>query len=63
MNWKPIFFFKPLDFMLDLSFSFKQNLMHLVWAACKRVLISYLSLDTNHYMLTVVKVKLNHCTA
>ena len=27
-----------LEFVLNLSFSFKQNLVHLFWAACKRAL-------------------------
>ena len=35
--WSQSIFSKSLDFMLDLSFNFKKNLMHLIWAACKCV--------------------------
>ena len=35
VNWQTIYFFKSVNFNTFLSPSFRQNQMHLFWAACK----------------------------
>ena len=35
VNWQTIYFFKSVNFNTFLSSSFRQNQMHLFWAACK----------------------------
>ena len=57
-------FSESLDFMLDLSFNFKQSLMYLFWALGQLIntfLIFYLCLGTKHYMHSQRKVGSLHC--
>ena len=53
-----LFFWKSLDYMLDLSLNFRQNLMHVFLAACKPVFNFLFAFE---YQTLHTYSRLDHC--